>query len=175
MRLFSNTLVDGERIPEAHALGVPGDNGPVPGANRSPHLRWEGAPAGTRSFALICVDPDVPTVAEQGFPDLVVEESENGSSRRVREADLVGHLENGIEKDWESLDNIDRNLVAAVIAALFYGAWSVSRPPVEPVGVARTTPSQPNEVSGRSSTSVTIGNRIRQRRNGLTCSNARSC
>lgn len=64
MRLFSNTLVDGERIPEAHALGVPGDNGPVPGANRSPHLRWEGAPAGTRSFALICVDPEVPSRGE---------------------------------------------------------------------------------------------------------------
>lgn len=64
MRLFSNTLVDGERIPEAHALGVPGDNGPVPGANRSPHLRWEGAPAGTRSFALICVDPEVPSSGE---------------------------------------------------------------------------------------------------------------
>lgn len=29
--------------------------------------------------------------------------------------------------------------VAAVIAALFYGAWSVSRPPVEPVGVVTST------------------------------------
>ncbi len=29
--------------------------------------------------------------------------------------------------------------VAAVIAALFYGAWSVSRPPVEPVGVVTGT------------------------------------
>lgn len=32
-------------------------------------------------------------------PDFVIEESENGSSRRVREADLLGHLENGAEKE----------------------------------------------------------------------------
>jgi Raf kinase inhibitor-like YbhB/YbcL family protein len=29
--------------------------------NRNPHLAWSDAPAGTRSFAIICHDPDVPS------------------------------------------------------------------------------------------------------------------
>jgi Raf kinase inhibitor-like YbhB/YbcL family protein len=29
--------------------------------NRNPHLAWDDVPAGTRSFAVICHDPDVPS------------------------------------------------------------------------------------------------------------------
>ena len=32
--------------------------------NRNPHLAWTGAPEGTRSFALICCDSDVPSSGE---------------------------------------------------------------------------------------------------------------
>lgn len=32
--------------------------------NRNPHLRWSDVPAGTASFALMCWDPDVPSVGD---------------------------------------------------------------------------------------------------------------
>jgi len=51
MRLTSTAFEDGKTIP-VRFTGF--------GADESPTLQWSGAPAGTRSFALICDDPDAP-------------------------------------------------------------------------------------------------------------------
>jgi Raf kinase inhibitor-like YbhB/YbcL family protein len=58
----SDSVKDGERVPERHAFGVPDGEGKAAaeGGNVSPHLRWSGAPEGTQSFSILVVDPDVP-------------------------------------------------------------------------------------------------------------------
>ncbi len=61
MQISSNTLADGKPIPQTHAMGIPGSDGPKPGPNKSPQLRWSGAPQGTKSFAVTCVDIDAPS------------------------------------------------------------------------------------------------------------------
>ena len=62
MRLSSDSLKDGEPIPARFAFGKPHPDTHVElSDNVSPHLAWTDAPAGTRSFALLCVDVDVPT------------------------------------------------------------------------------------------------------------------
>jgi Raf kinase inhibitor-like YbhB/YbcL family protein len=61
MKVRSQSFDDNARIPADFAAGVPGAEGPVPGPNKSPHLAWSEFPAGTRSFAIVCHDPDVPS------------------------------------------------------------------------------------------------------------------
>lgn len=63
MRLHSESFPHGSRIPGEFAFGVPAADAPMAfGRNRNPQLSWEEAPAGTRSFALLCIDSDVPSV-----------------------------------------------------------------------------------------------------------------
>lgn len=62
MKLTSNSFKDGSRIPCEFAFAVidPAQHVKLSG-NRNPHLAWSDAPAGTRSYALICHDHDVPS------------------------------------------------------------------------------------------------------------------
>jgi Raf kinase inhibitor-like YbhB/YbcL family protein len=55
--LRSNDISDGHALPLAQRSGIFGS----PGEDRSPHLTWQGHPAGTRSFVVTCYDADAPT------------------------------------------------------------------------------------------------------------------
>ena len=62
MKLQSNSFVDGAAIPGEFAFAVVAPSSHVSfSTNRNPHLAWSDVPAGTRSFALVCHDPDVPS------------------------------------------------------------------------------------------------------------------
>lgn len=62
MELSSTSFPADGPIPHEYAFGVPDSASHMAfGANRNPHLTWTTPPAGTRSLALICHDPDVPT------------------------------------------------------------------------------------------------------------------
>ena len=62
MQLTSTSFKDGEVIPGEYSFCIPATEGHVClGANRNPQLAWSDAPAGSRSFVLLCHDPDVPS------------------------------------------------------------------------------------------------------------------
>ena len=69
MRIASASFGNGEQIPAELAMGGAAGFG----GNRNPHLAWDEVPAATRSFVLLCIDPDVPTVPETvGRADLQI-------------------------------------------------------------------------------------------------------
>lgn len=57
-QVTSNDIMDGFPLPPHHFSGMSGVEG---GRDLSPHLKWSGAPEGTKSYAITAYDPDAPT------------------------------------------------------------------------------------------------------------------
>ncbi len=57
LEITSSDIAPGSKIDDSHVFNGFGCSG----KNVSPALKWSGAPAGTKSFALMVYDPDAPT------------------------------------------------------------------------------------------------------------------
>jgi len=65
MKFTTDSFADGGAISPAHAFCAPDPGSRVKlGQNRNPHLAWGDLPKGTASVAIICHDPDVPSVGD---------------------------------------------------------------------------------------------------------------
>ncbi|ARB27980.1 YbhB/YbcL family Raf kinase inhibitor-like protein [Pseudomonas tolaasii] len=65
MKLSSHAFADNTAIPGEYAFAVPdAAHHYALSSNRNPHLAWVDVPPGTQSFALVCHDPDVPSVGD---------------------------------------------------------------------------------------------------------------
>jgi Raf kinase inhibitor-like YbhB/YbcL family protein len=90
--LTSNDITDGGVLPDAqvHAKG-----------NASPHLKWSGAPEGTKSYAVTCYDPDAPTGSgfwhwtAANIPAHVTELASGASSRGMPAGAVQGRTDFG--------------------------------------------------------------------------------
>lgn len=62
MKLTSKSFADQQFIPQANAFGkIDPESHIALAGNRNPHLAWADVPEGTKSFVVICHDPDVPS------------------------------------------------------------------------------------------------------------------
>ena len=65
VQLTSDSLRANEAIPDAFAFAKPdAENHAALSDNRNPHLAWSDVPDGCRSFVVLCIDVDAPTVAD---------------------------------------------------------------------------------------------------------------
>lgn len=73
MKLTTDSFEHRGKLPDKFAAGIPTADGYGFGENFNPHLCWSDAPEGTQSFAMIMMDPDVPTHPEMvGVPDVEI-------------------------------------------------------------------------------------------------------
>ena len=62
MRLESRSFSDDGVIPAEYAFCAPDARTHATlSRNRNPHFAWSGVPAGAKSLAIVCHDPDVPS------------------------------------------------------------------------------------------------------------------
>ena len=65
MKFWSNSFEDHGVIPGQYAFAVSDPASHIAlSTNHNPHLAWSDLPAGTQSLALICHDPDVPSIGD---------------------------------------------------------------------------------------------------------------
>lgn len=65
MKLTSISFEDNQRMPAEYAFCVQDSKSRITlGPNRNPQLGWSDLPMGTKSLALICHDPDVPSLPD---------------------------------------------------------------------------------------------------------------
>ena len=65
MKLMSTSFADNQRMPSDYAFCTQDSRTHTNfGPNRNPQLGWGDLPMGTKSLALICHDPDVPSVPD---------------------------------------------------------------------------------------------------------------
>jgi len=63
LKVSVDSIHSGQKIPDEYAFCNPATEGHVkPGADRSPRISWTKGPAGTKSYAIIVFDPDVPSI-----------------------------------------------------------------------------------------------------------------
>ena len=86
-RLTSQAFEDGRPIPTVHTAD---------GDDRSPPLAWTAPPAGTRGFALVCVDPDAPrgTFRHWGVHGIPADADHLPAGFRSRPGDRIRETDN---------------------------------------------------------------------------------
>ncbi|HEX2494079.1 MAG TPA: YbhB/YbcL family Raf kinase inhibitor-like protein [Steroidobacter sp.] len=81
LQISSPAFAEGSAIPKKYTRD---------GENLSPPLKWSGAPRGTRSFALLCEDPDAPSGTFRHWAVANIPAEENGLSEGMGAARAHG-------------------------------------------------------------------------------------